>query len=120
MKESLKNGFLSGLIATLCCLSPLLLIMLGVISASTALSFTVYNRYFIPLGIIILALTIWFSLKKRRHIICSGCTDKGQERKRIITFVISSLAVSVATYLVVYYKLLPILAPIVFDNFYKR
>lgn len=119
MKEALKSGFLPGIIATLCCLGPLFFIMLGLVSTSTALSFTVYSRYFIPLGLLVLALMLLLSIKKR-EIICSGCTDKKQERKRIITFVVSSVIVAVVTYLVVFYIVLPVLAPFVFDNFYRR
>lgn len=118
-KEITKSGFLPGLIATLCCLGPLILIMLGSISASTALSFTMYNRYFIGLGIVILAATLWFYIRKRRQIICTGCTTKQQERWRIFYFVIASAAVAILTYVFIFYLVLPWLGPIVYENFYR-
>lgn len=118
-KQALKSGFLPGLIATLCCLGPLILIMLGSISASTALSFTMYNRYFIVLGIIILAATLWFYIRKRRQIICTGCATKQQERWRIFYFVIASAVVAILTYVFMFYLVLPWLGPIIYENFYR-
>lgn len=118
-KQALKSGFLPGLIATLCCLGPLILIMLGAISASTALSFTMYNRYFIVLSIIILAATLWFYIRKKRQIICTGCTTKQQERWKIFYFVIASAAVATLTYVFMFYLVLPRLGPIIYENFYK-
>lgn len=118
-KESFKMGFLPGLIATLCCLGPLFLITLGVISASTALSFTTYNRYFIIFGVLTFAVTLWFYIRKRKHFICSGCTTKSQERKRIILFIVFSASAAVLTYIVTFYLLLPWLGPFVYQNFYR-
>lgn len=118
-KESFKIGFLPGILATLCCLGPLFLIMFGMISASTALSFTMYNRYFILLAILTFTVTIWLYIRKRRQIICTGCTTKQQERRRIFYFVIASAAVAILTYVLMFYLVLPWLGPIVYENFYR-
>lgn len=64
-KQALKSGSIPGLIATLCCLGPLILIMMGLLSASTALSFTVYKGWFLTLSIIMLVGTLWFYIKRR-------------------------------------------------------
>lgn len=118
-KRSFKIGFLPGILATLCCLGPLFLIMFGMISASTALSFTMYNRYFILLAILTFAVTIWFYIRKRKQFICSGCTTKEQERKRVIYFIVFSAFTAVLTYVVLFYIVLPWLGPIVYKNFYR-
>lgn len=118
-KQALKMGFLPGLVATLCCLGPLFLIMLGLISASTAVSITMYSKWFLGLAIILFVGTLWFYVKKRRQIVCNGCQTKNQERKRIITFVAFSAVVALLTFVLVFYVVLPWLAPIVLDNFYE-
>lgn len=117
-KEAVKMGFLPGIIATLCCLGPLILIMLGLASASTALSFAMYNRYFIVLGIVILSFSLWFFIRKRRQIICSGCSTKQEERWKIFYLIIFSASISVLIYGFIFYLILPWLSPIIYENFY--
>lgn len=117
-KEAAKHGIVPGLIAALCCLGPLFLIMLGLISASTAASITMYSKWFLGLAIILFIGTLWFYITKHKQIICSGCQTKNQQRKRIITFVAFSAAVALLTFVLVYYVVIPWLAPVVLDNFY--
>lgn len=119
-KEAIKVGFLPGLIGTLCCLGPLILIMMGLISASTALSFIAYKWWFFTLSIILLVGTLWFYIKRRRQMVCNGCQTKSDERRRIITFVVFSVTASLLIFALVFYVILPWLAPIVFENFYIR
>ena len=118
IKEVAKSGTSPGLIATLCCLGPLLLIMMGLISSSTALSFTEYKKWFLILSVILFIGTTWFYLKKRKQIICNGCQTKNQERQRVVTFVIFSAMVALVIFTFTFYVVLPWLAPIVFENFY--
>ena len=119
-KEVARQGLVPGVIATLCCLGPVLLIMLGLISASTGMAITTYATYFIPAGVIILTASLWYAVRRRRALICYGCQDKDQERKRIISFVVLSVAIAVVTYLLVFYVVLPKLAPVILDNFGGR
>lgn len=119
-KEALKTGLKPGFVATLCCLGPLILIMMGLISASTALSITTYRKWFLILSVILFIGTVWFYLKKRRQIICGGCETKNQERQKIITFVAISAAVAFIIFALLFYVVLPWLAPIVFENFYIK
>lgn len=116
-REAVRQGVAPGVIATLCCLGPLLLVTLGLVSVSSALVITTYAPYFIPAGLAVLAASLWYAIRKRRAMICTGCTDKQQERKRLILFILLSLAVAAAAYLLVFYLLLPWLAPIVISNF---
>lgn len=119
-KQALKMGFLPGLVATLCCLGPLFLIMLGLITASTAISITMYSKWFLGLAIILFISTLWFYVKKRKQVICNGCQTKNDERKQIITFVAFSATVALLTFVLVFYVVIPWLAPVVLDNFYGR
>ena len=119
-KEVARQGLVPGIIATLCCLGPILLITLGLISASSALVITTYARYFIPAGLVILTVSLWYAIRRRRVLICYGCQNKSEERKRIINFVVFSLAIAVATYLLVFYLVLPKLAPVILNNFQGR
>lgn len=116
-KEIVRQGFVPGLIATLCCLGPLLLIMLGLVSASSALALTAYAPYFIPVGLIVLTISLVYALRKRRAMICHGCEDTKQERIRIIGFVIVSFIFAALTYVAIYYLLLPAVAPMIINNF---
>lgn len=116
-KEAARQGVAPGIIATLCCLGPLLLVTLGMVSVSSALVITTYAPYFIPAGLAVLAVSLWYAIRKRRAMICHGCENKGQERKRLIMFALVSIVIAAATYLLVFYLLLPWLAPIVVNNF---
>lgn len=116
-KEIIKQGFVPGIIATLCCLGPLLLIMLGLVSASSALAISAYSPYFIPIGLLVLVISLIYAIKKRRAIICNGCQDTGQERRKLVYFVVLSVIVAVVTYMLVYYLVLPKLTPVILNNF---
>lgn len=116
-KEVARQGLMPGLIATLCCLSPLLLIMMGLVSASTALALTAYTPYFIPAAIAVMAVSLIYALRKRRASICGGCENKQQERVRLVSFVLLSLTFAIVTYLLFFYIVLPALAPVIVNNF---
>jgi hypothetical protein len=119
-KEVARQGIVPGVTATLCCLGPLVLITLGLVSASSALALTTYAAYFIPLGLLVLAVSLGYSIRQRRAMICYGCQNKDEERKTLLRFIILSVAVSAATYLLVFYLILPKLAPVIVNNFAGR
>jgi hypothetical protein len=94
-------GIGSGIIASLCCLLPIVLIFLGIGSISTALSITQYKPYFLFLSLVFMAGFSWVYLKK------SNCMDGSckMDRGRFITVALMGYAVIV---LGVFYVLLPL------------
>ena len=118
-KETVGIGSSAALIASLCCLGPLLLISLGLGTASTALSIGAQKPYFLVLGLIFFAVSMFLFIKYRRKNICEGCVTKKQERKRIINVILIALATFFILYVLLIYIIVPWLAPIVYKIFYN-
>lgn len=61
-KEAVKIGVIGGFIASMCCLGPVILVMLGLTGVSFALSIGKYTWFFLSLGILfaITALLLYF------------------------------------------------------------
>ncbi|MFW6210250.1 MAG: hypothetical protein ACOC4E_02040 [Patescibacteria group bacterium] len=106
MKEKLRDIFkLSGLpvlIASLCCLSPLILVLVGVstVSFASSLADTFYGEYkwwFRGAGLIALLLALTFYLRRQKGI----CTIDEAKRRRneIINYLALTLIVGVLGYL---------------------
>ena len=108
MKENHK-GFLSGLIGSLissvCCITPLLLLLLGIGNLSLAVWMGVYRIYFIFAGLlfVILALANHIRMKARRCA-CSNIQMMKQESKLIFTTLASFFIIfSVINFLILPY-----------------
>ena len=63
-KESLVPGVVGALIASLCCLGPLVIILLGLGSASTAMSLGYRKPYFLLLGVIFFLVGFYYYQRK--------------------------------------------------------
>lgn len=118
-KETIGVGITAAFVASLCCIGPLILIALGLGTASTALSIGAQKPYFLVLGLLFFAVSIFLFIKYRRKSICEGCTTKEQERKRIIDTVLIAFIALVILYVLLIYVITPWLAPIVYKIFYK-
>lgn len=100
LKEVFKIASVPVVIASLCCLSPVLLVLLGLstVSFATSLSDTFYGEYkwyFRLAGF--LALTIAYVFHLRRQGICTLDQAK-RERNRIINGVLMTLIAGVIGY----------------------
>lgn len=114
MKDSkfLKFGVLGGVIASMCCWGPLLLISLGLIGTSGALSIGYQSPWFFGVGIVFTA--IFAGLYIRKKIKSGDCsTKKDIARTAFIGFSIV-IAMIVTTYLLKD-VLVPYIAPLVFS-----
>lgn len=118
-KESIGVGIGSAFIASLCCIGPLILITLGLGTASTALSIGAQKPYFLVLGLAFFVISLFLFIKYKRKNICEGCTTKEQERKRIINVILIALISFIILYVLFIYIIVPWLAPIVYKIFYK-
>ena len=101
LKESFKIASLPVFFASLCCLSPLLLLVLGLASVSTAASLTdifygTYKWAFRGMGL--LFLTIGLIVHFRKKDICT-LDEVKRNRTKIINTVLLTTFVSVLGYL---------------------
>lgn len=119
-KQTFGIGGLTALIASLCCVGPLVLIMLGLGTASTALSIGAQKPYFLVLGLVFFAVSLFLFVKYRRKNICEGCSTKEQERKRIINIVLIAFITFITLYAILVYAVVPRLAPIVYKSEIKE
>lgn len=117
-KETVGIGIIAGFIASLCCIGPLILIALGIGTASTALLIGRQKLYFLGLGLLFFALSLFLFVRYKRKNICEGCTTKGQEKKRIINTILIAFITFVILYILLSYIITPWLAPIVYKIFY--
>lgn len=109
-KKPIKIGLLGGFIAALCCIGPLILILLGVGTASTVLSIGKQSPYFLLIGLLFLGFAIWFYYFKRKKEICDECQSSKLSCKKIISIIILSCAIFILTYIVLIYIIIPWLA----------
>lgn len=109
LKEVFKISSLPVVFASLCCLSPIILVLLGLSTASFASSLadTLYGDYawyFRGAGIVLLAIAIIYYLRRTKGI----CTldDAKKRRNEIINIVALSLIVAVIGYVFFLYVVL--------------
>jgi hypothetical protein len=102
IKEIFKVSSLPVIIASLCCLSPVILVLLGVgtVSFATSLADTLYGTYkwyFRIAGLLALTLSLVVYLRRTKGI----CTidDAVRRRNEIINIVMLALITSVLGYL---------------------
>jgi uncharacterized membrane protein len=107
-KTQLLIGFISGLIASLCCVSPLVLALIGLAGVSAALGLSIYLSTYSPLVFLLsgvfLVLAMYFHLKRQK-----ACSMKGlrQRKQEIIAMVI--------TWIVTYVLLAYVIVPYIFN-----
>lgn len=95
-KETIKVTWLPVVAASLCCLSPLILVLLGLstISFAASLSNTLYGEYrwtFRLAGLVLLALTTFFYLRRAKGI-CTLSEAKKRKREVINTILVVVIA----------------------------
>ena len=101
IKEILKITSIPAIIASLCCLSPLIFVLLGVstVSFASSLSDVFYGQYkwwFRIAGLLTLALSLFYYFRRKKGI----CTIDDVKRRR--NEIINTVALSAITFIVVY------------------
>jgi len=101
LKEAFKIASIPVLFASLCCLSPLLLLVFGVASVSVAASmadifYGTYKWWFRGVGILFLIIGIIIHFRKQN--VCTFDAIK-RERTRIINTILLTLFISVIGYI---------------------
>lgn len=107
-KKAVGIGLKAGIIASLCCVIPLILIIFGLSSASLALKFVKYKPYFIILSVAFLTGSLWYFFKKKR---C--CSPEENLNKK--WFIGIALGVHLLTFLLLLYVLMPNISPFLYN-----
>ena len=102
IKEALKISSLPVVFASLCCLSPVILVLLGLstVSFASSLADTLYGDYawyFRGAGLVLLTIALIYYFRRKKGI----CTIDEVKRRRneIINIVAITLIVSILGYL---------------------
>ncbi|NIA02330.1 MAG: hypothetical protein GWP15_03020 [Nitrospirae bacterium] len=93
------GGFLSSIIAAICCIEPFVLAALG-IGFGAASIFASFRPFFIVLTILFLALAFFFTYRKRK-ITCENGTCKlvsGSRRSKIILWIVTIISLGLITF----------------------
>jgi hypothetical protein len=111
IKDILKISSLPVLLASLCCLSPVILVLLGVstVSFASSLSDTLYGEYkwvFRTIGLLTLLISLALYLKRQKNI----CTLDDVKRRRneifnylAVTVIVGTIGYIFFLYVVVHY-----------------
>ena len=117
MKESkfaLKSGLGAGLLAVLCCVGPVILVLLGFGGASVLFGLDQYKPYFIAAGLLVLAGASWYAVRKRNR--CCTTSNKLKD----IQVVALIFAVGIGSYLFLHYMVVPALSNVAANNIESR
>jgi len=99
-----KYGILGAFAAVLCCIGPLIPILLGVGGAATLFGLDKYKPWFIGLGLLILALASWMAVRKQNRC----CAVRSV--KRNVQTVATVFGVGIGAYLLLQFAVLPVVA----------
>ncbi|MBI3231527.1 MAG: hypothetical protein HYZ51_00370 [Candidatus Doudnabacteria bacterium] len=118
-KTFLKVGLLAGFIAALCCIGPLILIALGLGTASSVLSIGYRKPYFIAGALIFFVVAVVFYIRKRNKAVCD-CVDGSVKTntKSLVIQILIAFIVMALLYLFLTFVLVPYLAPLVYKYLY--
>lgn len=109
LKEILKLVGIPVIVASLCCLTPIIIVLFGLGSVAVAgsLADSLYGDYkwiFRLLGLVLLGLSIFFYVRRQKGI----CTlDEAKKRRNeIINIVVISVTIGIAGYFLWLYVIL--------------
>ena len=96
------SGIISGVIASLCCLGPTIIALLGLgaIFGITGLCLTPYKIHFFTLGLLFLLISNFFYLRKNKYV----CDMNSREKAKYLVWVFT---IMIIVYLIILQLLLP-------------
>jgi len=100
-KKPLVIGFFAGAIGILCCISPVILVLLGLSTVTAAIAmgnnlFYNYKLYFIGASVIFLVIALALYLKQKKQCSISGV-------RKNLNLIILSVFIAILTYTFFYY-----------------
>jgi cytochrome c biogenesis protein CcdA len=112
-KENIIAGSIAGLLGSLCCVTPLVLVLLGLssVSGAMALAGTLATTYrwtvFIPLATLFLILSLYFSIKKKE----GACNVNLIKKHRY--FVLTTIGIALIVWVLLLYVIVPALFKVI-------
>jgi hypothetical protein len=79
-------SFSSALIASLCCLLPLVVMLLGLGSSAFMMVTMQYRAIFLPIGVIGVALGYYLHFREKRRCTSFGCSFAGGKINLVLLF----------------------------------
>ncbi len=76
-------GIATALLALLCCLGPVILIALGVGTASAVIAIRFHKLYFVAGAAALLIFTTWWYFQRRKQITCDRCGSSRPDVKQV-------------------------------------
>lgn len=118
-KTFFKIGVVAAFLASLCCIGPLILIALGVGTASSVLSIGYNKPYFLIGALLFFVVAAILYVRKKNKAVCD-CGDGTQklDRQKIAIQIVIALCAMVTLYLLLTFVLVPYLAPLVYQYLY--
>ena len=84
--RGLFSGSAGGMISSICCITPLVLLLLGIGNLSLAATMGAYRIYFILAGLVFVSLSMAYHIRRKmRYCGCSGIQILKQESRLIFT-----------------------------------
>ena len=99
-KKPLLIGLIGGLIAALCCITPLVLLLIGLGSVSMILAFGKYGYVFFILGALFISVALWIYYQKTNK------TCSVEDKKKQKYYILATLIIMVLVYVFIKYWLL--------------
>ena len=118
-KTFFKIGILGAFLASLCCIGPLILIALGLGTASSVLSIGYGKPYFLIGALLFFVFAVVFYLRKRKKAVCD-CGDGPPQKspKNLGVQIALAFCVMIILYLLLTFAVVPYLAPLVYKYLY--
>ncbi len=105
--SSFKAGlvsFCSAIVASLCCLLPLAVVLLGLGSGAFMIVTMQYRYIFLPIGVIGVGLGYYLYFQEKRRCTTSACTFAGK-KTNLALLIFSTLVVATAVVLDIFPEL---------------
>ena len=105
--RSLTHGFFAGLAGSLCCVTPLVLVLLGLsgVTGAAALAGSLQQNYrwtlFIPVALVLLLASIYFHVRRRE----GTCTIKNIKKQK--WYVIGTVSFALIVWTLLLYAIVP-------------
>ncbi|MBI2129060.1 hypothetical protein HYU07_02370 [Candidatus Woesearchaeota archaeon] len=110
IKKGMGFGAAGAAIASLCCITPLVIVFFGLGSLSFALSFSKYKPFFLIAGALFVLFAILINVRKEG----SACSIDPNAIKRKKYFIATIIVIMAVIYLLMQYFILPLLGKIVY------
>lgn len=101
-----KFGIVGALAAMVCCIGPLIAILLGVGGATALFGLDRYKPWFLGLGLLILALASWYAVRKQNQ--CCAVRSTARSVKTVATI----FGIGIGAYLLLQYAIVPALSSV--------